>query len=684
MYKNWLKYIFTAYIFSLFFRLLLFVVAYNNPDFLFNNHIIALWTADAGLYGHYAKDLLHGVYHPLNNETFLSYVIFWIVKYTHIDLESVIFFLPAFFASLIVIPIFLIFAFIKLEKLGFWSAIISSIAMNYYFRTHLGYTDTDILNFFLFFMIIASFIGTVETKKIFWSIPGALSMLFFLYWYHSARPLVFALLGFYVLYLLLFDRKNNVAYLAFFIYSTAFFPISVLLKIGFIAIVPFIFYYLLKNIKISYKIFLALFIIAALASTYFAIRFHIYNRALDYLIKKDVYILKEKSGKKIAIAATLKTVAESKGITLNQLFTYSSGSSIFFCLGSLGLLLLIFHFRTMFFLLLPYLLALLSIKTGVRFTTFGVPVIIMGNLYIFWYFYKKLENRFFSKYVYYVPATFLLIYYLNILNQYNHMLSPFFIKGELKAIAQHLNKNDKGYILTWWDYGWPLWYYTNKRTLIDNGKYQYDTYIVAKTLFSYDQNFIQRFDQYFIKQYDKVYPGVILPKVIKKIPLNELITKLYNNELNLSEKQKKYNIYYYFDDKILTKLPVIESFSYLKGEKKRGFIWITKLRAYSPSKGIIIGDNVRINLKNGILYTPKGKDEIGNFYVIDGKHILNILNYRKNDLAIIIYKNKYIIGCYKYINSFFFRAFFFNDLDKTLFKTVHFDKDAKIFQLIGK
>ncbi len=682
MNKKWIGYIILAYIFSLFFRFFLAFMAKHHPEFIYHGHIIALWTADAGLYGSYAKKLLLGHHIPLSSETFLGYTLFWIAKLLHADLESVIFYLPAFFASLIVVPLFLIFAFFKLERLGFWSAIISSIAMNYYFRTHLGYTDTDILNFFLFFMILASFMGVMQTKNILWSIPGALSILLFLYWYHSAKPLIFALLGFYALYLLLFDRKNSAAYFAFFLYALALLPLHIGIRVGLIVVLPFAFYYLLQKIEISYKILLSLFLVGAVGFGYVAIKHRVYQRALDYLQKKEVYVLKEKSGKSIALEASLKTVAESSGITPKQLFTYSSGSSIIFALGSLGLLLLIFRFRPMLFLLLPYLIALFSIKAGVRFSTFGVPVIVMGCLYLFWYLYQRWKSRLFSRYIYYLPATFLLIFYLNIMHDYNTLLSPFFKKGELQAIDQHLNRRDRGYILTWWDYGWPLWYYTNKRTLIDNGKHHYDNFIVAKTLFSYDQNFIANFDRYFVERYDKIYPWAILPYVIKEIPLEELLVKLHADNFPLPPKKNA--IYYYFDDKILTKLPVIEDFSYLKGEKKRGFVWITKLRIYNPSKGIILGENVKIDLKSGTIYAPSGKDEIGTLYVNDGKDILNVVKYRKNDFAVIIYKSRYIIGVYRYINSFFFRAFFFNDLDKTLFKTVNFDKDAKIFQLIGK
>jgi len=44
---------------------------------------------------------------------------------------------------------------------------------------------------------------------------------------------------------------------------------------------------------------------------------------------------------------------------------------------------------------------------------------------------------------------------------------------KLNNLKSTLKKDD--FIMTWWDYGWLLWYYTNnKNTLIDNGKHQQD------------------------------------------------------------------------------------------------------------------------------------------------------------------------------------------------------------------
>ena len=80
----------------------------------------------------------------------------------------------------------------------------------------------------------------------------------------------------------------------------------------------------------------------------------------------------------------------------------------------------------------------------------------------------------------------------------NHILHPVFSSQSVKLIRnfdKQLNKKD--FIITWWDYGWPLWYYTKANTLIDNGKHFEDNYIVSKLLFS-EQQYTAKASKYLL------------------------------------------------------------------------------------------------------------------------------------------------------------------------------------------
>jgi undecaprenyl-diphosphooligosaccharide--protein glycosyltransferase len=329
-------------------------------------------------------------------------------------------------------------------------------------------------------------------------------------------------------------------------------------------------------------------------------------------------------------------------------------------------------------LLLPYLIGLLSLKAGVRFTTFAVPVIVAGNLYLFYYIWQKLKQRRLSFLLFALPTIALFFYYFNIMLYYNHILSPFFKREQLLAITTHLNNNKKGYVLTWWDYGYALKYYTNKRTLIDNSKHHWDNFIVARTLFSSNEQFIANFDRFFVETHDKFHLWSVFPYVVKRYTLHDLLQKLQTSDLGVKHKNE---IYYYFDDRILTKLPVIEDFAYTKGEKKRGFVWVDEIRSISTSKGFVRSKMVNVDLRRGVFEVRGKRDRIGKVVFHDGEKVVDVYRYRRDPYTLIVYKNRYLIGTSGYLGSFFFRAFFFNALDPKLFETLTYNKSAKIFRL---
>jgi len=93
---NILYYIIISYIFNILLRYILYLQIYNDSSIFYNGEIIPIWTADASLYGFYAKQLLSGVIYPFASEYIPAYLIYYLVKITGFSLENVLFFAPAF------------------------------------------------------------------------------------------------------------------------------------------------------------------------------------------------------------------------------------------------------------------------------------------------------------------------------------------------------------------------------------------------------------------------------------------------------------------------------------------------------------------------------------------------------------------------------------------------------------
>jgi len=663
-----------AYLVALLGHLLLAWYAKEQPQFLVEDKIISLWTADGGLHGFYAKEILAGHSIPFNSTTALGHLLAFLADKLHLDLDRVLFYAPGFLGSLIALPLVGIFWVWRKFWLGVAVGAIAGIAVNYYFRTHLGYCDTDMLIFPLFYLLLFSWIATLN-RGLLWSLVGIGAIQLLLASYHSARPIVYGSLLFLTLYLFLLERKNPRAYfLALILYGAALplpFPWSLLLALGLLGLGLW-----LERRSIDHRILMAIFLLGALGIGDYGWTKGYFKRIGDYLYKESHLSWSDKRGQEVQLEATLKTVFEARGISWEQLTLYGAGGTLPFLLGSIGLLLLARRERGGALLLFPYLIALLALKGGVRLTTFGVPAIVAGNLYLFYLLSHRFATKRWGIALFALPSLILFGYYLRLVDQYNRLLSPFFTRDQLQVIQKSLNDSKKGYILTWWDYGWPLWYYTNKRTLIDNGKHQWDNFVVARSLLSSDLAFVARFDRFAIEWFDRIYPWAVFPYLLKRYSYQELMAKLQRGELQM---KKRNEIYYYFDDRILLRLPIIQRFAYLKGEKPEGFIWTDRVVAIDSQAKRITGRFVQIDLGKGLV-SIQGKEYPFGYLILHDGTAWKAIGYRKLPYTIILYKKRYLIGTSGYLKSFFFRTFFFND-PGPYFTTLAYTKEAKVFKL---
>jgi hypothetical protein len=97
------------------------------------------------------------------------------------------------------------------------------------------------------------------------------------------------------------------------------------------------------------------------------------------------------------------------------------------------------------------------------------------------------------KYKFYKPflasaSVVLVLFFGYKVYEYSAKQTPVFTQSDLKVLEQLEDK--KPFVLAWWDYGWPLWYYTNAATIIDNGKHGEDSYLISYLLNSKEQSFV--------------------------------------------------------------------------------------------------------------------------------------------------------------------------------------------------
>ncbi len=142
----------------------------------------------------------------------------------------------------------------------------------------------------------------------------------------------------------------------------------------------------------------------------------------------------------------------------------------------------------------PFIIALPLIGVGIfahigglRFTVYGVPIMAISVVYLFWVIGSGFKEKMFQ-YIFVIFATGMMLY-PNIAHVIAYTVPTVMNRSEVNDLVK-LNKisDRKDYTLAWWDYGYPIWFYSDTSTLIDGGKHHHDNYIVSKICFQHPLN----------------------------------------------------------------------------------------------------------------------------------------------------------------------------------------------------
>jgi len=183
--KKTIIYILIAFAFSIAVRLIWVYQFSGTEQFKFNNEFM-INTNDGYFYAEGARDIIAGITENSNDlspfESATSKLTALIAKILPFSFETVIFYMPAFFASLLVIPIILIGRNLGKLEVGFIGALLGSIAWSYYNRTMVGYYDTDLLNIVFPTFLLWSLIWAINTQENKYLIITALDMIIYRWW----------------------------------------------------------------------------------------------------------------------------------------------------------------------------------------------------------------------------------------------------------------------------------------------------------------------------------------------------------------------------------------------------------------------------------------------------------------------------------------------------------------------
>jgi len=699
--KQLLLLILIAYAFSVAVRFIWVYQFHGYVPFMFHGQFM-INTNDGYYYAQGAQNLLLSPHHRWYHSPYhsaLSIVTYVLTKITHLKLNTVMFYMPMYISSLIVVPVILISTLFKRLEVGFIAALLSSIAWSYYNRTMVGYYDTDMLTVVLPSFVLYGVVAAQQTNKSKYLLFSAIFVLLYSWWYHASFSLNFAFVGLYFLYTIIFDRKNVYNYKLLAIMLTAMIVASLLLK----AIIIIILYIIFKNSrfdKFVYYIFGA-----AIAAMFMTGGFNpIMSELNGYVFRSSVSDVKD-NGLNLHFFSVMQTIRESSAIPFTLFADRISGSVATFLISIVGYIWLSYRFRFMLFALPMIGLGFLAMHSGLRFTIYAIVPLALGIAYLISEIAKKMPSYF----LYYstLAVGALLILIPNLLHVKAYRVPTVFNNSEVR-ILNHLKEisNPKDYVISWWDYGYPLRYYAHLRTLIDGGLHSGSADYPVSYILTHPQNIsakLARLEiEYEVKDAKLAKKAALAKEHIKLFSpieemttangfknVNNFLTALKNNHIKIPSPTR--DIYLYIPYKMIEIYPTIALFSNLNvmsGQRYAMPLYFVSSVLKQEGAKIYLQEGVVLNAKNATVKFSNATAHINHFvktwYDKDGHLHKIVKTVDPNSNVNVIFMSSYgkflIIDNATY-SSLFVQLFVLQNYNPKLFQPVELSPYSVVYKL---
>lgn len=735
-----------AYAFSVICRLEWVWWASSFNEFIYNGNLI-INSHDGYAFAEGARDMLAG-FHQEGDLSYygspLSTIAFLIVKFSPFSLESVMLYLSAALSSLIVVPLILIGKNLGTLRAGFCSALIACIANSYYNRTMVGYFDTDMLNIVLACFIIWGLVRLNIYKDILSALIASLSMLIYFWWYSSSFTLNIALIAMFLFYTLIFARNEKINYLTMILMLLAITSIDLWLKILLFIIILFL--YKSKFYQLSKRQNAIIIALGAVIFTIFAL-----SGGLNPIwFQLKFYILRsvpEKDTLNFIFFNVNQTIQESSIIPFSIFSERISSSVSVFLLSSVGYALAVFRHKILLLSLPMCALGFLALFSGLRFTIYAVPFMAFGFGFLleilgcmlneriknkkpfwyafilisfvpalyFWYLQEQIGQFVWEFWLY--LALFLLVFLWvffrkdlgaqmifaacmlalmpSFLHIYTYKIKSVFFNSEVSALESFKNiASREDYALSWWDYGYPIRFYSDVKTLIDGGKHLgSDNFAVSFALTKPQRSSanIARLEVEYTQRNLHENFGLNLAKIMKDYnasDVNEFLLSLNNENFTLPKKTR--DIYYVLPDRMHYIIPTISRFSDIDLKTGRSYasgLFMLNEGLNKSERGIELGDGAYLDKTLNFLNISGKKLAINTFISTEYKDAKLNAHYSKIDeraWIYVIYMNDYnrlLILDKSMFESAFIQLFVLENYDKKLFEPVILTPLMKIYRL---
>ena len=698
--KITLFYILIAFTFSVLMRFIWIYQFSGYEPFMFNGQFM-INTNDGYYWAEGARDILSGVsqendYSPILHAA--SKLIAFSASILPFSFESVILYLPVFLSSLIVIPIILIAKGLGNLEMGLIAAMLASIAWSYYNRTMVGYLDTDMLNIVLPMFLLWSIILAIQTNKNIYLLLTALDILVYRWWYPQSYSLEFSFFGLILLYTLIFNRKNIFNYKLMAIMIFAMMGLDG--NIRFILILITFFALTQKSIeKYTYYIFGIAIIIFFTTGGFTPI----WGQLKGYVFQDSILI--DAEGLKLHFFTVMQTIREAGDIPFETFANRISGNTITFIVSLIGYVYLAFKHRIMLFGLPMIGLGFLAMVGGLRFTVYAVPILAFGIAFLITEISQQIPNKFFK----YITMLFLtlVVLYPNYKHIEAYKVPTVFNASEVKILDKFKSIADReDYMVAWWDYGFPIRYYADMKTLVDGGKHTgkvnfpvsfiltsppLEAAKMARLDVEYTENAFKTEAKNKLGESNITLASSNIEQMTLDYGFTDTNDFLRSLSKNIKLPKKTRDVYLYLPYKMLNILPTVTLFSNMNlmtGKQNKSPLFFMSKNFKNVGDTINLGRGISLNKRTGYITLGKQKVQLKRFITTAydkkmklQKNIQNINVTSNLSLIFMSNYNTFLLLDEKMYNSLYIQLMVLENIDSNLFEAVVLNPQVKIYKL---
>ena len=682
-----------AYIFSFAMRMIWVYQFQDNPAFYWNGQMM-INTNDGYFFAAGAQKELFGL-HMDNPRVFGMWdygVIFFttlFAKITPFSLETIILYMPTVISSLVVVPIILIARLYKKTLWGFFAALLGSIAWSYYNRTMTGYYDTDMFSamapmFILFFLMKSTIDFNLRS-----ALYAAIAIVLYPFLYDQGQAIVYAMGLIYAAYMVWFHRDEKTTYASLILIFLALMPLGLDKPLTYVIqlILLLIVYAVLQKGKAEEK---HLMIASGVLLLLFLFLGNVFGLILGKIFSYTITGTKE-SG--LHFYAVNQTVREAGQIPFSVFANRISGSQVGVILSLIGYIVLVLRHKA-FILALPLVgIGIFALFGGLRFTVYAVPIAAMSAVYLFFVagdLFKKEK----IKYAFVVLATAAMIY-PNVTHIIGYRVPTVLNKAEVQDLDK-LNTIASGrdYTLSWWDYGYPIWYYSDTSTLIDGGKHDNDNFIISKIMQTTSSELAANLSRLAVETYVDSNYSVVADTLFKngkedQVDPNILLGELESGSYDLPQKTR--DIYLYLPYRMLNIFPTVAVFGNLDlttGKAERRITFYPTSAVNNKDGVLSFANGIVFDAKKGMIAMGQQQVPVKNFIVTqltkDGKSQIQSQRYHADGPLVVVYMKSYgqfVVMDTETFNSMYVQMFILGKYDKNLFELVVSSPYSKIYKL---